>query len=348
MKKLFLIFSLSVILFSEEVSIFGAGDLDSPDPYGLTQSEKKILENQSSIKKLSVKNKQTKTKIKSLEDNINALQELLKGVSKQAHQQKKKIDNLINDLEQNHLITEINYKKIQEDMSKTQSQVEKQKLETKKTLNQKIEESFKKVNGALEKQDKTLTKIKKGFDKDFRQIQKKIKQIGIKLTKIDKQYVTQKQLDFVVEDFNRFKETVIGEFENLAKKDDSYFDFSKHTNQEIFRKGKKYIQLGKYKDAIKFFSYLITKHYRPATDNFYIGEANYFLGRYETAIKHFKESVAIYDKSKFMPTLLLHSGISLEKMHDIEQAKSFYQVLVSTYKNLPEGKKAEKLLKNLK
>ena len=36
------LFSTS-ILFSQEVSVFGAGDLESSNPYGLTSSERVIL-----------------------------------------------------------------------------------------------------------------------------------------------------------------------------------------------------------------------------------------------------------------------------------------------------------------
>ena len=347
MFRLSFLILLSSFIFADEVSIFGAGNLDDTNPYGLTQSEKKILENKKKLDKLSQKERVSKRKIDSIENSIEILQELVRGIGQQNNAHKKQISNLIDDLQQNHLITEINYKKIEEKMKKTDSKVQATKIETKKTLNEKIEDSFAQVNKALEKQNQRLIEIENGFNTDFLKMKNKIKKIGSVIDKINKQYVTQKQLDFIVEDFNRFKETVIGEFEKLSKDNDNYYDFSRHTNQEIFKKGKKNIQLGKYQEAVKLFSYLITKHYRPATDNFYIGESNYFLGNYEQAIKHYKESVAIYDKSKFMPTLLLHSGISLEKIRDVAQAKGFYSVLISTYGDLPEGKKAKKLLEQL-
>ena len=47
---------LSVSLFSDEVSVFGAGNLDDELPYGLNQTEKKIVENNNKIKKLKSKN----------------------------------------------------------------------------------------------------------------------------------------------------------------------------------------------------------------------------------------------------------------------------------------------------
>ena len=342
-----IIFSAS-FLIGDEISVFGAGNLDDNEPYGLTQSEKKILENRENIDGLSKTTLKYERKIDSIENSISILQDLVRGIGRQSNEHKMKISNLIDDLKQNHLVTEISYKKIKENIDKTQSQVQRNDIETKKSLNEKIKDSFSQVNIALEKQNQRLIEIEHGIDKDFDQVQTKIKKMGKILNKINKQYVTQKQLDFVVKEFNQFKETVIGEFEKLSKEDSNYFNFSKHSNSEIFEKGKKNIQLGKYQEAIKFFSYLITKHYRPATDNFYIGESLYFLSKYKQAIRHYKESVAIYDKSKFMPTLLLHSGISLEKTGDVEQAKSFYSVLIAQYGDSAEGKKANKLLEKLK
>jgi TolA-binding protein len=334
-------------ILSAEVSVFGAGDLDSPSPYGLTQSERKILENRESIEDVSKETGKLERRVEELQNGIETLQELVQTIGQQNNEHRIKIANLVEDLRQNHLVTEISYKEIKENIDKTQTQVKKQEVETKKSLNEKIKESFAEVNKALKEQNGRLVEIEKGLSKDFDEVDKKIATIGQTLEKINSQYVTQKQLDFIVGEFNSFKETVISEFEKLSKGRDDYYDFSKHSNVEIFEEGKKNIELGKYQEAIKFFSYLITQHYRPATDNFYIGESYYFTGNYEQAISHYKESVAIYDKSSFMPALLLHSGVSLEKINDVEQAKSFYSVLVSQYGDSVEAKRAKEFLDKL-
>lgn len=346
-KITFLLFLSISFLFSDEVSVFGAGDLDDSSPYGLTSSEKKIIENKKEINRLAKKDLKSKKSIDNLQNQIEVLKDLVVTLGKQNNNHKLKIANLIDDLRQNHLVTEIGYQKLQENMNKTNSQAKKEDVETKKSLNEKIKDSFAQVNSALKKQNRRLLNIEQGVDVDFKKFQNKLNKTNTALEKVNKRYVTQKQLDFIVKEFNKFKETVIGEFEKLSKEDDNYYNFSKHTNVEIFKQGKKNIQLGKHQEAIKFFSYLITKHYRPATDNFYIGESYYFIGNYEQAIKHYKKSVSIYDKSKFMPTLLLHSGESLEKIHDVKQAKSFYSVLISQYGDIAEGIKAKKLLDRL-
>jgi TolA-binding protein len=48
-----------------------------------------------------------------------------------------------------------------------------------------------------------------------------------------------------------------------------------------------------------------------------------------------------------MPTLLLHSAISFEKLNDKENAKSFYATLVDLYPSSSEAKIAKTNLKNL-
>ncbi len=349
MKRIFVYIALTLSLFGEEVSVFGAGNLNSDAPYGLTQTEKKIYENMQNIRQLLKEKRQLESDIEELKNTITTLQTMIASLGKRSKENETKIETLTEDLKENNLITEISLSNIKKDINRTKSQVEKQKKETKKTLNQKIKEEFQKVNHALQQQEERLRKIDRGFNREFKRINKKLVTIGKKIEKINSNYVTQKQLDFVVQKFNSFRETVIGEFEKLAKnsnQEDSY-DFSKHTNSEIFKEGKRKIEIGKYKEAIKLFSYLIKQHYRPATDNFYIGECYYFLGDYQSAIAHYKESVAIYDKSSFMPTLLLHSGNSLEKLDDIEQAKRFYQTLIQTYPKSKEAKKAKRHLERL-
>ncbi|EJF07222.1 hypothetical protein ThvES_00006980 [Thiovulum sp. ES] len=338
MKKISLSIALSASLFGE-VSVFGAGDLDSKNPYGLSKTEKKIVENRDAIESLEKKDRKLDSDIDSLEGNIKALQSLINSVGKQNNEHRTKIDKLMEDLRENHLITEIKYKEIAENINSTKNKVKQSEVETKKSLNVKIEESFAHVNSVLEKQEKRIETIDKSIEKDFREIQKKLKTIQKNLEKISSEYVSQKQLDFLVNEFNTFKKTVIGEFENLAKTRDNYYDFSKHDNPDIFDEAERIFNLGQYKEAIRYFKHLISNHYRPATDNFFIGQSYYYLGEYELAITHFKESVSIYDKSSFMPTLLLHSAKSLENLGRKDEAKTFYTILKTQYSDSPESAK---------
>jgi TolA-binding protein len=338
MKKISLSIVLSASLFGE-VSVFGAGNLDSDNPYGLSKTEKKIVENRDAIEDLEKQDRRVDSKIDSLEGSIKTLQSLINSVGKQNNEHRTKIDKLMEDLRENHLITEIKYKEIAENINSTKNQAEKREVETKKSLNVKIEESFAHVNSVLKKQEKLISEIDKEIERDFNNIQKKLKKIQKDLKKISGEYVSQKQLDFLVNEFNTFKKTVISEFENMAKNQEKYYDFSQKTNPEVFKEAEKVFNLGQYKKAIRYFKHLISKHYRPATDNFYIGESYYFMAQYELAITHYKESVAIYDKSNFMPTLLLHSAKSLQNLGKKDEAKTFYTILKNEYPDSPESAK---------
>ncbi len=79
-----------------------------------------------------------------------------------------------------------------------------------------------------------------------------------------------------------------------------------------------------------------------------MGEAHFGLGNYEDAIKSYKESASIYDKSKFMHILLLHISNSFEKLNMIAEAKTFYEVLATQYSQTNEGKEAKKILDKYK
>ncbi|MEA3228888.1 MAG: hypothetical protein U9P38_07440, partial [Campylobacterota bacterium] len=44
-----LVVTVPFLLYSAEPSAFGAGNLDNPNPYGLTDSEKVLLENKNNL-----------------------------------------------------------------------------------------------------------------------------------------------------------------------------------------------------------------------------------------------------------------------------------------------------------
>ena len=54
MKKIVLItyIALTPLLFANEPSVYGAGDIDSAQPYGLTETERAVLENRRAVQSL--------------------------------------------------------------------------------------------------------------------------------------------------------------------------------------------------------------------------------------------------------------------------------------------------------
>ncbi|TQR30316.1 hypothetical protein DMB92_07590 [Campylobacter sp. MIT 99-7217] len=88
------------------------------------------------------------------------------------------------------------------------------------------------------------------------------------------------------------------------------------------------------------FEYLISKNYKPAASNFYLGEIEYKQKRYANAIGYYKKSAMIYSKAKYMPELLYHTAISLDKVGNTKEANGFYRALKAEYPNTPQAKAA--------
>jgi TolA-binding protein len=96
--------------------------------------------------------------------------------------------------------------------------------------------------------------------------------------------------------------------------------------------------------AIPMFEELIALNFKPAANNYYLGEIWYYRDKYNDAISHFKTSAMLYDKADYMPKLLLHSAISFEKVKDFANAANFYSSLIDIY---PDSKEAKTAVKNL-
>jgi hypothetical protein len=113
-------------LFSAEPSAFGAGDLDVEKPYGLTQSEKVILQNKKNLKEIELKSNNQANKVDSLRERLDGLQTIVEGLSKKSHNNKLEIKSLIKkDLETDEYenrLSEVTQKNLQ-DIQETNSVV---------------------------------------------------------------------------------------------------------------------------------------------------------------------------------------------------------------------------------
>jgi TolA-binding protein len=75
-----------------------------------------------------------------------------------------------------------------------------------------------------------------------------------------------------------------------------------------------------------------------------IGEMNFKRKNYAKAITYFKISSSLYSKASYMPTLMLHTAISMDNTGDKTHANSFYKAIVGKYPSSNEAKEAKKLL----
>lgn len=87
------------------------------------------------------------------------------------------------------------------------------------------------------------------------------------------------------------------------------------------------------------FEFLISKKYKPARSNFYLGEIEYKQKNYSGAIVFYQKSVALYSKdTDYMAKLLYHTAISFDKVGDTQRANGFYQALKTQYPESAEAK----------
>ena len=117
-------------------------------------------------------------------------------------------------------------------------------------------------------------------------------------------------------------------------------DFTRRKNQDVASEAKKLFDAGKLDDAKARYEYLLSKDHKPAMANFYLGEIAYQQKAYNNAIKHYQQSIQLYDKADYTPKLLYHTAISFDKIKDTESANKFYKALKLGYPDSKEAKQA--------
>ena len=130
LSKKALLFSclLPALLLANEPSAFGAGDLTSSDPYGLTSSEKVLLQTKENLHKVAVKSNNQENQLDSLQERIDGLQSIVESLSVNTHKNKIAIqkENELNKLE-NKSSSEYQ-KRISDIVTQNSESLEKQKV----------------------------------------------------------------------------------------------------------------------------------------------------------------------------------------------------------------------------
>lgn len=85
---------LQLVVFASEPSVYGAGNLDSSNPYGLSQSEKKIYENIEGIKTLQKSIKILQLNYNDLQDRFSGLRSVAESISDKIGKIDKRMFNL--------------------------------------------------------------------------------------------------------------------------------------------------------------------------------------------------------------------------------------------------------------
>jgi TolA-binding protein len=92
--------------FCAEVSVFGAGDLSSDKPYGLTKTEQFIYNNKKEIQKLNSNFFGYKEQNELILERIEGLESIVEGDSNSIYEIKKEIKLLKDEIERNKLVSE--------------------------------------------------------------------------------------------------------------------------------------------------------------------------------------------------------------------------------------------------
>jgi TolA-binding protein len=181
-----------------------------------------------------------------------------------------------------------------------------------------------------------IIQLEKRLD-DFISVQElNNKKVTDLVNKINKNYVTNQQFDELVKFVNKNK--------SLKKSSKKVVKIS---NASKFKRAVTMINTRYFTKSIPLWNELLKAKYKPASTNFYLGEARFGKKQYEKAIHHYKTSMLLYDEAKYIPRLLLHSAISFEKTKDTENAINFYSTLVDTYPSSKEAIQAQKQLNKL-
>lgn len=310
MKKIFSVALIGATLLYAESSAFGAGDLTSDSPYGLTSGEKLLKEK---LDALSNNDAQVNSRINEIEQRVEGLQSTLEGINSQYAKSNSRLTQLETNFEamENNLSTELqNLKAYVEESRKIQD-----------TNNKQIKKILAELSSLVDSINANY--VSKDDLNDFNLSAKNTLVIP---TSDDKNATSLKENNA----------SVIPVKEKEVKQiDDSW---KKKKNNEILDSAIKDLNDNSYENSKTKLNYLISKQYKPARANFWLGEIEYKQKKYNNAIAYYKTSSALSTKGDYFPKLLYHTAISLDKIGDPKTANGFYKALKTNYPNSPEAK----------
>ncbi len=167
-----------------------------------------------------------------------------------------------------------------------------------------------------------------------------LEEVQTTLSDISQNYVSKEQYNELVKSVNDFKNLVAKELK-IGK---GTHKLSKISTAKLYNQAKAYYSKRYYSKAIDAYEELIRRNYKPAYGNYMIGEMNFKRKNYANAIAYYKKSSALYSKATYMPTLMLHTAVAMQRTGDKSHAKAFYNAIIAKYPNTPEAKKAKSAL----
>jgi TolA-binding protein len=314
MKRSFIIIlltTLPALLISSEPSAFGAGDLTSSTPYGLTSSEKVILETKQTLNKVSVKSKNQANELDSLRDRIDGIQGIVESISKKTHENKMELQKFrdSNDLR-----------------SKSGDEYEKRLADRVQSNSDDVE----KLKKSMSLVSRTIDKINKEY---------------VTKAEFNKLIADVNNFKSLVAKELQGTGSVQASKSTPASSLASTATTGSLSNAELYARAQANFDKKLYTAAIEDYENLIKANYKPAYANYMVGEMNFRRKNYSDAIAYFKTSSSLYPEAPYMPALLLNTAISMNNSGDASTAKAFFKAVAAKYPNSQEAKKAKEYLK---
>jgi TolA-binding protein len=258
---LFGVIGISSFLSAYEPSVYGAGDIDSATPYGLTQTEQAVLDNKKTLQ--SLYNKMTKQQRK-----IDGLTTIVNGQNRE-----------ILDLKEQVVVLEKRPIPVPEDKNQTYSL---------------------------------------------------LLELGKMIDNINNTYVSRDELEKILAG-SRPEEVISHSGSSLGSP--VVNNTTESNSADTYRKGVQLFAQRSYNAAKEHFKQALAENYKPASSNYYLGEASYYTHNYKDAVAYYKQSASLHDQASYMAVLYLHTAISLDESGEKEQAKAFYQHVIDNYPN---------------
>ncbi len=294
--------------------MFGAGDLESPNPYGLTPAEKVIVKNKETINKTNQSVKKVDTLIKELSERLDGLESIFEGDGQKLNSVYLELNKHLKEFES----FKIEQEKLKDDMAAS---------------NLRIEEKISKNTASVSTNEENIKSLKNSFDKIVKLV-----------NEINGSYVTKKEFNKLLDMLDK-KEQKKSSSSKAAAPKNVKAEVPNKSNKDLMEEARELFGKDYFTRAIPILDYLIKANYRPAECNFMMGEIKYYRKKYKDALHYFKTSMMLYDKASYLPKLLLHSAISFEKTGDKDNAANFYSTLIDIYPDSAEAKEASKKIK---
>lgn len=312
---------ISANLIAAEPSAFGAGDLDNPTPYDVISDVNEEPKSKHNQRKVVSTNNSQDSDVDSLRERIDGLQSIIESLSKKAQSNKTEINSLTQKNNEALKSSDEFYKRLSD-------------------INQGNSEDVAKIKVVISELSKVIDTINKSYvsKEEFSDLVNEVNKLKGSPSKDTKAKAATKKSDIAEKEESSEKTTTTEKVDNLEKM----------SNEEIDTKAKEFFDKKDYTKANEYYTHLIDKNYKPAVAHYMVGEINFKRKNYAEAVAYFKKSTSLYAKASYMPSLLLHTAVSMDKTADKKNAKMFYEGLIAKYPDSPEAKEAKKYLSSMK